>query len=277
MNASDSHESEAFDVEASAAAPLTRPKRREEPLELGRAFALATSTLARHPSLVLVALLCLLPTAILPFAPVLELGVSWDTADRVSRYDNRWLDLLVSTITQAVVLAAAVDALSGRLRWATALRRVPVLFFRVALIELCVVIGTLGGALLLIVPGIIVFVGLSLAEAFAAVDGLGVFDSLEHSWVLSRGHRWRLLAAVALPSFGYAVGVAVFAVISVGASYSNLSAEGWVVAQAVCMFGYAVVDAFFLSFSSLVFLGLHRQIREPSAPIDAAAVAEVFA
>ncbi|MBO6937795.1 MAG: hypothetical protein JJ863_22700 [Deltaproteobacteria bacterium] len=225
----------------------------------------------------LVALLCLLPTAILPFAPVIELGVSWYTADRVATYDNRWLDLLFSTITQALLFAAWATAQEGELRWRMSLWKVPRLFFRVLLIEICVVIATLAGALLLIVPGIIVFVGFSLAEAFATVDGLGVLDSLEHSWVLSRGHRWRLLVAVALPLLAYAFGVAVFAVIGVSASYSNVSAEGWVTVHAVCTFGYAVVDALFLSFSTLIYLAVHRQLREPSAPIDAAEVAKVFA
>jgi len=219
----------------------------------------------------------LLPAGVLQFAPVLELGISWHTAGRIGTNDSFWPELVLNTVASAVVLAAGVGALRGRVGWGPALMRLPVLLFRVVAIELCVVVGVLAGALLLIVPGIIVLVAFSLAEPLAAVDGLGVLDSLEHSWMLSRGHRWRLFAVMLGLLVGYGLGALVFATISVGAGFMNMSAEGWVAMQAVCTVGYIFVDAFYLVFSTLVFLAFHAQLKEPSAPVDAVAVAEVFA
>jgi hypothetical protein len=55
---------------------------------------------------------------------------------------------------------------------------------------------TLVGTLLLVVPGVYIFLGLSLAPLVIVDEGLGIFAGLRRSWALADGHRWRILGLV---------------------------------------------------------------------------------
>ncbi len=52
-------------------------------------------------------------------------------------------------------------------------------------------LAVLGGLILLIIPGIIVAIRLSMAR-FEVIEGAGIKESLHKSWELTRGHTWKL-------------------------------------------------------------------------------------
>lgn len=56
-------------------------------------------------------------------------------------------------------------------------------------------LGTVAGALLLVVPGIVFLVAASLAVPAAVVEQPGVARALRRSFELTRGHRWQVFAA----------------------------------------------------------------------------------
>ena len=48
------------------------------------------------------------------------------------------------------------------------------------------------GFVLLVVPGLFLLVSLIFWEVFVAVEGQNFLEAMEHSWQLTRGHRWQL-------------------------------------------------------------------------------------
>lgn len=55
-----------------------------------------------------------------------------------------------------------------------------------------------GGLVLLIVPGIIIAITLSVAVPVRVMEGSSIFGAFSRSAALTRGHRWRLLALFAI-------------------------------------------------------------------------------
>lgn len=61
-------------------------------------------------------------------------------------------------------------------------------------VTLLLTLGATVGAIMLVVPGIIIFLMWSLASPALVVQGGGVFDALRSSRRLTKGSRWKLLA-----------------------------------------------------------------------------------
>jgi hypothetical protein len=67
-------------------------------------------------------------------------------------------------------------------------------------IQLLSLLGIMVGAILLVVPGIIVALMWMFASPALIVERLGVIDSLKRSRALTKGHRWALLGLVVVYS-----------------------------------------------------------------------------
>ncbi len=70
------------------------------------------------------------------------------------------------------------------------------LFPPVLAVQVLYLLGTVAGALLLVVPGIILALMWMLAPSALIVERLGVVDALKRSRALTKGHRWALLGLV---------------------------------------------------------------------------------
>lgn len=57
-------------------------------------------------------------------------------------------------------------------------------------------IAVLAGYALLVIPGIIILLSISLTSVVIAAEGKGPIDSLMRSWELSIGYRWRILGTM---------------------------------------------------------------------------------
>jgi len=127
-----------------------------------------------------------------------------------------WTDVALSTVVLAIggslAYAAAIAAIAVEPEGATEEARTPFVALRdaarrwptVLAITVAASIGVLTGAVVLIVPGIVLFVWWLLAYQPALVEQLGWRASLGRSRELARGHFWQLFV-VALVVCGSAV------------------------------------------------------------------------
>jgi hypothetical protein len=106
---------------------------------------------------------------------------------------------LVGVVLSAAVIHVIVGERFGRkLTFGQALSRAVRLFLPMIGIGVLSGLAIMVGLILLVVPGVIVAVGLSVAAPARALEGPGVTRALQRSWDLTRGHRWRLFAFFAL-------------------------------------------------------------------------------
>jgi hypothetical protein len=78
-------------------------------------------------------------------------------------------------------------------------------------------LATMAGFLLLIIPGFIVWLALSLTTPIIVAEDAGGLDSLSRSWGLTQGYRWKIFVAAIICGIissviGYAIQIPVFIV-----------------------------------------------------------------
>lgn len=111
-----------------------------------------------------------------------------------------WLLNFVGALAlQGVVVRAAVSGFNGRL---LSMGEALALALRMALPLLGLVIimglGVAVGYILLIVPGVMLSVLWSVAAPSVVIEGRGVFESLQRSRELTRGHRWPIFGLLVI-------------------------------------------------------------------------------
>ena len=102
----------------------------------------------------------------------------------------------LSSISMAAFLSWTADGLlqqTGR-SLLSSLQRGLFRFFPLLLMSVIFGIVVAIGMLFLIVPGIYLALCMSLAPSLVVLEGLGPLQSLNHSYQLTQGHRWTLLA-----------------------------------------------------------------------------------
>ena len=103
------------------------------------------------------------------------------------------VSLLLNVVVQAALIRATQTDLSGKRESFGAYLSVGFRFFLPILgITLASLLATLVGMILLIVPGFIALTAFSVSVAVCVTEHTGVIASMERSWALSSGHRWRI-------------------------------------------------------------------------------------
>jgi hypothetical protein len=128
-----------------------------------------------------------------------------------------WLAL--SVLGQAVILYGAFQQMAGRsFAIGESLSRGLSRFFPVIGVMICAGIGVAAGSVLLIVPGIILYVMWSVALPACVVEQLGPFESLSRSSDLTKGQRWQVFGIVFVIGFVNQIvqGVVQFLLIALG-------------------------------------------------------------
>jgi hypothetical protein len=105
-----------------------------------------------------------------------------------------FLWLVLSTLSQAIILYAAFQAMRGRPvnlveSFKVGLRR----FFPIIGLAISMGVALMFGFMLLIIPGVILAMVWSVATPACVVEKLGPFRSMGRSAALTRGHRWKIL------------------------------------------------------------------------------------
>jgi hypothetical protein len=135
------------------------------------------------------------------------------------------------------------------------------------------------GLLLLLVPGVYLFLRWCAAGPALVVEDTGVFGAMKRSAQLTKGRRWATLLAVLIVVLVYAVVYAAFIGMAGGfAGVVALTSVPTVTPFSLAMLGIvSPILSIILSVGTGVFFGaLFHQLRGP-AGATAAAVAEVFA
>lgn len=103
------------------------------------------------------------------------------------------LSLILSSLLQVALTRATIQDLNGqRPDFGDCLKAAASLFLPVIAISILVSIGAGLGMILLIVPGIILWLGWSVAIPVLVQERLGVFGSMSRSRALTKGSRWAL-------------------------------------------------------------------------------------
>jgi hypothetical protein len=106
---------------------------------------------------------------------------------------------VLTTLSEAVVLYGAFQDMGGqRVDLAESLRVGMRRFFPVVGVAIATTILGLLGVLVFIVPGLMFFALSFVAIPACVVEKRGVFSSIGRSAELTRGHRWKILALMAL-------------------------------------------------------------------------------
>jgi hypothetical protein len=110
-----------------------------------------------------------------------------------------FLTIVLSTLSQAIVLYGAFQDMRGRpVSLADCLRVGLNRFFPIIGLAITVGLAVLFASMLLVIPGLILYMMWYVATPVCVVEQLGPFRSLGRSRVLTKGHRWKLFGLTLL-------------------------------------------------------------------------------
>ncbi len=181
--------------------------------------------------------------------------------------------LIAQPFLVAAISRAAADAYLGEqvtlgstLRYA--LSRLPAILW-VTVITLVV---TTIGFILLIIPGILAAVRLTLAPAVVVVEDVRGTKAVGRSWNLTAGHFWRVFGTLILSGIITAVGAAIIQ-IPAELITAQMGPDGWPVSA----LGSAVATALITPFSLLIVVLLYFDLRVRKEGYDIEVMAQELA
>ena len=176
------------------------------------------------------------------------------------------LAIVLSVISQAVVLYAAFQSMRGRpVQAMESVQKGLTRVIPIIGVAICMMIAIGIGFLLLVIPGLIAFAMFFVALPVCVVERLGPIRSLSRSAQLTKGHRWRLLGLFILLMLISAI---VGGVLQVALEFIG----GFV----VTVIGSLVWNAAFGAYSSIVFVVAYHDLRVAKEGVDIERIAAVF-
>ena len=165
--------------------------------------------------------------------------------------------LIIQPFLYAAITRAAADAYLGESvsvdrTYRYALTRLLAILW----ISILASIVTIIGFILLIIPGIIVLVRLTLTAPVLVVEDVRGTKALGRSWRLTKGHFWRVLGLLVLSALIASVGAAIITIPTQFAAVA-LGEGGWPVAA----LGSALATVLITPFSSLIVVLLYFDMR----------------
>jgi low temperature requirement protein LtrA len=169
---------------------------------ISRAFEVSA---ANFPFYFIITLISSLPSLLIGAGPpVAEPADLWSRLPVIALTVVLWI--VLNTIGEAVILYGAFQRLSGRpLELAAALRRAVACFLPLLGLALLSGLAIAFGSVLLVVPGVILFVMWAVAVPACVVERLGPIESMSRSAALTKGHRWAIFAVMLLAGIVNAV------------------------------------------------------------------------
>ncbi len=205
--------------------------------------------------------------------PSLELVLSWQFWGPI--LGSIVIGIISATILQGTLIGATVRHLSGRPVHigqsvnAALARIVPII-----LVSLLVGICVMFGLLLLIVPGIIIYLMFSVAIPVMMAEGRGVTDSMSRSSELTKGSRpmiFLLIIVMGMVSGGVStVCNALFA--RIAAAYGDAAMD-----RITLSLSSAVSDTITAAFGAVLIAALYVELRNAKEGASTDEIADVFA
>ena len=254
--------------------------------ELGEVFGRAFRAIGQRavPLLVISALLVVLPQFLASYMPYLVMQDGFDAASLFSLpvIISSVLVLLATTIiAPAAMVYLLLKAFNNEDVGAMESLRVGLSRFLVLLASgILMGLGMLLGALLFLIPAIILYCGWFVLTPVVVMERVGVTGSLARSWELTRGHKWLVLvvlilmfvlslvvqAVLTLPfADPFEIDPETFELIPASATQALLAAAAASVA--------AVVSTVI---SSALVASTYRELRVVKEGVDGASIADVF-
>jgi hypothetical protein len=159
---------------------------------------------------------------------------------------------LVAAITRAAADAYLGESVGAGRTYRYALTKLLAILW----ISILASIVTIIGFILLIIPGIIALVRLSLTAPALVVEDVRGTKALGRSWRLTKGHFWRVLGLLVLSGLIASVGAAIITIPTQFAAVA-LGPGGWPVAA----LGSALATVLITPFSSLIVVLLYFDMR----------------
>jgi hypothetical protein len=164
--------------------------------------------------------------------------------------------LIVQPFLVAAMTRAAADAYLGEQvsigrvsRYA--LSKLPAILW----ISVQTLVATLIGFLLLVIPGIIIAVRLTLAPPVLVVEDIRGSSALGRSWRLTEGHAWRVFGALVLAALITAIGAAIIT-IPTELIAAMLPDDGWIVSTLGTMLATVLITPFSILIVVLLYFDL---------------------
>jgi hypothetical protein len=188
-----------------------------------------------------------------------------------------FLTLVLGTLSQAIVLYGAFQDMRGRpVSLADCLKVGLRRLFPIIGLALSVGVAVMLASMLLIFPGIMLYMMWFVATPVCVVEQLGPFRSLRRSRELTKGHRWKLfglMLVILIPALivGAILG-AVIAILGTGGFLSMSTAFATPLGQVVNLIWSAAWSAFY----AIVIVVTYHDLRVAKEGIDTEQIAAVF-
>jgi uncharacterized membrane protein len=187
-----------------------------------------------------------------------------------------FLMMLLGTLSQAVVLYGAFQVMRGRpIDLAESakigLRR----FFPIVGLAISVVFLVALASILLLIPGMILYVMWFVATPVCVVEQLGPFRSMGRSRQLTKGHRWRVFGLqllILIPALVVGGIIGAVMVASLNGMLGVTPALGSTLAQIVNLIWSAIWTAFY----AIVIVVTYHDLRVAKEGVDTEQIAAVF-
>jgi hypothetical protein len=137
-------------------------------------------------------------------------------------------------------------------------------------LSIIMLLGTLIGLVLLVVPGVIIALTWSVAIPVRVMEGLSIWASLRRSAELTKGRRWMILSLGLLISVFYVIVGALVYGLTGGLAKPETGVLGLILLSPVIKAASSLVG-------SVMIAVLYQQLREGREGLSVESVAEVFA
>ena len=175
------------------------------------------------------------------------------------------LGLFLNTIGEAVILFGAFQYLSGQpVVPAQALQRSLARFLPILGFAILYVVALFFGFILLVIPGIILFIMWTVALPACVVEGLGPVACMRRSTELTRGYRWKIFWIFILLTIISAI---------VGGIVETIAGQGGVVAKALISLLWSAVWS---TYWNCVLVMIYHDLRVVKEGVDTAQIASIF-
>jgi Uncharacterised protein family (UPF0259) len=219
----------------------------------------------RFGPFVVLTVMAQVPLYVVAFAMGTPTSGRASAASAVSTGVSTLLNMVCSSIASGAIIYGVVQELRGRVfsiadSIQIAIRR----FFPMVGVAICTGILTFLGAILLVVPGIIVACMLYVSMPACIAERAGVFDSMSRSAFLTKGHRWQVFGMFLLILVGSLILGAIAALVFAFTGDVGLR----ITSQAI----NAVVGAFY----GVIVGVFYYQLRVAKEGVDIDKIASVF-
>jgi hypothetical protein len=189
-----------------------------------------------------------------------------------------FLMIVLGTLSQAIVLYGAFQVMRGQpIDLAESARIGLRRFFPIVGLAISMTFLIFLASLLLVVPGLILYVMWFVATPVCVVEQLGPFRSMGRSRQLTKGHRWKILGLqllILIPAlvFGAIMGAVILAVSGTGGFLATATAFSTTLGQVVNLIWSAIWTAFY----AIVIVVTYHDLRVAKEGVDTDQIVAVF-